>query len=180
MQIHINFEETYQPLTLSDDLMEMTFASQLTGGESVQLVVQITPHPDPLLPDVYNLGFGPPDGKGGFDDNVRLKHVDIDKVFSTVLFHALSFLEVNPQLTIGLDGSDDLRARLYHSMFKSNRLYLDEFFIAIGVDWYVRIFRNETYEQDASGNYIAKPRPEPFDYARQNRDLYRYYMFRLK
>jgi len=180
MQIIINFEDTYQPVCLSDDLSEMTFDSPQMDGTDKRLLVQITPHPDPLLPNVYNLGFGPPDGQGRFVDSIRLRHKDINKIFSTVLFHALSFLEVNPTLTIGLDGSDDLRARLYHRITKSNRNYLNDFFITIGVDWYVRIFRNGDYEKNDSGYPIAKPRPEPFDFNRDNRDLYRYYMFRLK
>jgi len=180
MPITINFDDTYPPQELYDDLSEMTFLSPQTDGSSVLLVVQIVAHPDPLLPNVYNLGFGPPNGTGGFKDDIRLKHSNLDKVFSTVLFHALSFLEENNNLTIGIDGSDDLRARLYHGIFKSNRNYLCETFIPIGVDWYVRYFRNGDYEQDADGNPLPKPRPEPFDFERDNKDLYRYYMFRLK
>lgn len=178
--ITIDFDQVYEPLTLSEDFSEMTFNAPQLGAADELIVVQITPHSDPLLPNVYNLGFGPLDGKGGFVDNVRLKHADLDKLFSTVLFHALSFLEANPGLTIGVDGSDDLRARLYHGMFKSNKSYLSDFFIASGVDWYVRIFRDGSYEKDGNGFAVAKPRPEPFDYQRDNKDLYRYYMFRLK
>jgi hypothetical protein len=180
MQVTINFDDTYEPLSLSDDLSEMTFDSPRVDGSIQRIVVQITPHPDPLLPDVYNLGFGPPDGNGGFIDNIQLSHSNLNTVFSTVLFHALSFLEINPGLTIGLDGSDDLRARLYHRITKFNKAYLDDFFITIGVDWYVRIFRNGDYEKDSQGTPIAKPRPELFDYLRDNKDLYRYYMFRKK
>ena len=81
---------------------------------------------------------------------------------------------------MGIDGSDDLRATLYQMMFKTNKDYLDEFFVPLGVDYYVRIFRDGNYEQDALGNYIAKPRAEQFDYERSRHDLYRYYLFRLK
>lgn len=119
------------------------------------------------MPNVYNLGFGPPDRNGGFVDNVRLSNADIDKVFSTVLFHALAFLGDHPDITIGVDGSDNLRARLYHEIFKSNREYLSEHFISIGVDRYVRYYRNGDYEKDELGEPLPKPRPEPFNY-----DLY--------
>ena len=180
MPVTIDFAETYPPETLADDLSEMTFISPQKDGSGQILMVQIAPHPDPLLPNVYNLGFGPPGGNGSFIDNVRLRHADIDKVFSTVLFHALTFLGDHRDLTIGVDGSDDLRARLYHGMFKSNKQYLSEHFIPIGVDWYVRYFRNGDYEKDKNGEPLPKPRPEPFDYDRDNNDLYRYYMFRLK
>ncbi len=144
------------------------------------IFVKIEPLHNTYLPNVYNLGFGPPDGKGGFHDDVRLKHADVGKVFSTVLFHSLTFLEDDPKLTIGIDGSDDLRATLYQMMFKTNKEYLDEFFVPLGVDYYVRIFRDGSYEHDELGNYISKPRAEQFDYNRSRHDLYRFYLFRLK
>jgi hypothetical protein len=76
--------------------------------------------------------------------------------------------------------SNDTRAYLYHRMFQTNRKHLDEFFSSIGVDWYVRLLRNQDIEKDEDGNAFFKPRPEPFDYKRANHDLYRYYMFKLK
>ncbi|MEO3407933.1 hypothetical protein AAFN85_28705 [Mucilaginibacter sp. CAU 1740] len=180
MQVTIDFDHTYQPTTLRDDLTLMTFESPQVDGSFQTILVLIMPHPDPLLPGVFNLGFGPADGNGRFRDDVRLRHLDLNMVFSTVLFLSLAFLEKNPASTIGIDGSDDLRARLYHGMYKSNRQYLSDYFAAIGVDWYVRIFRNGDYEKDAQKTPIAKPIPAPFDYVRDSKDLYRYYMFRLK
>ncbi|RBQ11545.1 DUF6934 family protein [Pedobacter miscanthi] len=180
MQITINFEQTYSATFISEDLTEMTFDSPQRDGSSTKILVKISKHPDPLLPDVYNLGFGPPDLNGSFLDDVSLQHFDINRVFSSVLFLALVFLDTNSHLTIGIDGSNDFRARLYHRMFKHNSIYLAEYFTAIGVDWYVRIFRNGNYEQYEDGTPFAKPRPELFDYERENRDLYRYYMIKLK
>jgi len=180
LKITINFEDTYPPTDIQPDFAEMKFISPQKDGTNVELLVSIKPHPDPELPNVYNLGFGPLDGNDSFLDNVKLLHINNNKVLSTVLFLALLFLKENPKLTIGLDGSNDTRATLYQMMFKSNRNYLKDFFIANGVDWYVRIFRNDTYEQDKHGNYIKRPRPEPFNYDRTRHDLYRYYMFRLK
>lgn len=180
LKVTINFENTYPPTYIAADFSQMRFISRQRDGSQAELLVAIKQHPDPELPNVFNLGFGPPDGDGNFQDDVKLRHMDNDKVFSTILFLSLLFLQENPHLTIGLDGSDDSRATLYHLMFKSNRLYLDEYFIPIGVDWYVRIFRDNTYEQDEKGFYIKRPRPEPFDYERNRHDLYRYYMFRLK
>ncbi|QPH38411.1 DUF6934 family protein [Pedobacter endophyticus] len=180
MQIAIDFEQTYPPTFIAEDLTEMRFNALQRDGSIQQILVKISKHPDPLLPDVYNLGFGPPASNGGFKDNVSLHHSNINKVFSTVLFLALAFLDSNNGFTIGIDGSNDLRARLYHRMFKHNRAYFNEFFLAIGVDWYVRIFRNGQYEAHEDGTPYAKPRPELFDYERENRDLYRYYMFKLK
>jgi hypothetical protein len=180
IDITINLEDTYDPGYIENDFSELRFNSPQKKGPHTLIVVKIEPLNNPYLPNVYNLGFGPPDGKGGFRDDVRLKHLNVDKVFSTVLFHSLTFLAENPKLIMGIDGSDDLRATLYQLMFKTNKDYLDEFVIPLGVDYYVRIFRNGDYEHDQFGNYIAKPRPEQFDYDRSRHDLYRYYLFRLK
>ena len=73
-----------------------------------------------------------------------------------------------------------MRATLYHQMVNANRDYLEDVFVVIGVDWYVRVFRNWTVEQDGQGHLLAKPRPELFDYDRERHDLYRYYLFRLR
>lgn len=180
LMITINFEDTYPPIDIQPDFSEMKFISPQKDGTDVELLVSIKPHPDPELPNVYNLGFGPPDSNGEFLDDVKLYHLNNNKVFSTVLFLAFLFLQENNNMTIGLDGSNNTRATLYQMMFKSNKTYLSDFFIAIGVDWYVRIFRDDTYEQDELGHFIKRPRPEPFSYERTRHDLYRYYMFRLK
>lgn len=157
----------------------MTFNAPQIDGTNQLIMVRIDWLEDQYLPNVYNLGFGPPDNDGYFHDDIRLRHADVNKVFSTVLFHGWSFLKANPQLTLGIDGSDDVRANLYHLMFKSNRAYLDDFFVGIGVDWYVRLFRNGSYEVDSTGNLLPKPKTEIFDYERNRHDLYRYYMFHL-
>jgi hypothetical protein len=86
-----------------------------------------------------------------------------------------------PEMIIGLDGTDDIRATLYHSMFKVNKENLSEYFETIGVDWYVKLLRNQIeIERKDDGSPFFKPRPERFDYSRSRHDLYRYYMFELK
>ncbi|WP_394332016.1 DUF6934 family protein [Pedobacter hartonius] len=180
LKININFKDTYTPIYIEEDLSGMSFNSPQKNGSSCELLAMINPYPGSELPGVYNIGFGPPDGKGRFIDYVDLKHTDSNKVFLTVLLFGITFLQRNPELTHGLDGSTDTRAALYHLMYKYNKTYLTEFFDAIGVDWYIRVFRNNTYDADSHGNFIARPRPEPFNYKRDRHDLYRYYMFRLK
>ena len=101
-------------------------------------------------------------------------------MFSTILLFCLVYLQTNPQITIGIDGSNDVRAYLYHRMFKTNRDYLSEYFVTIGVDWYVKLLRDGNVETDENGLPHFKPRPEPFDYQRPSANLYRYYMFQLK
>ncbi|WP_207531822.1 hypothetical protein [Desertivirga arenae] len=124
---------------------------------------------------------GPPEGAERINDSIRLRHRDSSRVFSTAILFALTFLIDFPETLIGLDGSDDLRAILYHSMFITNKRVMDEYFMTIGVDWYVKLLRNKTdIERDYNGNPFFKPRPEAFDYTRNRHDLYRYYMFQLK
>lgn len=178
--ITINFEETFEPTSMESDFSMMIFNSPQIDGTIMPIIARIDPHPDFDLPEVFNLGFGPSAGNGRFHDDVRLQHADISRVFSTVLLYGLTFLQQNPGLTLGVDGSDDIRAALYHLIVKSNRVYLKDFFVIVGVDWYVRVFRDWSYELDADGNLLSKPKPERFDYKRTRHDLYRYYMFHLK
>ncbi len=135
---------------------------------------------DPMLPNTYNLAFGPVDGEGNIDDMARVFHSNPDKVFSTILLFCLYFLQKNASFQIGLDGSDDTRAYLYHRMFITNKEYLDEYFKAIGVDWYLRLLRNGDFETDSDGQFFFQPKPEDFNYQRPLKDLYRYYVFQLR
>ena len=110
-----------------------------------------------------------------------MNHENINKVFSTILLYALSYIEIFPEVTIGIDGSNDVRAYMYHRMFHTNKDYLSDYFITIGVDWYVKLLRNgNDVERDNQGIPVFKPKPEPFDYERKPSDLYRYYMFHGK
>ncbi len=181
--INIDFDDTYNLVKAEiDEQFSITeFYSPQVVGIPVLLRVIIEPHPDPFLKDVYNLAMGPPVGNRGIDDNIRLKHSYSSKVFSTAILFALAFLTEYPEMIIGLDGTDDLRATLYHSMFNVNRERLGEYFETIGVDWYVKLLRNEIeIERKTDGSPFFKPRPETFDYSRTRHDLYRYYMFELK
>jgi hypothetical protein len=181
--ITIDLDNTYTLVRANVDAQfSITeFYSPQTAGDPVLLRVVIEPHPDPLLVNVYNLAMGPPVGDGGIDDHIRLRHSDSCKVFSTAILFALAFLTEYPETIIGLDGTDDLRATLYHSMFNVNRAHLAEYFETIGVDWYVKLLRNEIeIERKPDGSPFFKPIPETFDYTRTRHDLYRYYMFELK
>jgi len=129
---------------------------------------------------VFNLGFGPSDGHGSFLDDISLRHADRDKVFSTIMVLALSFLQANPDHIIGLDGSNDARARIYHQMFRSNVPQLGAYFETIGLDYYVKQLRSGDLEADENGDYVYAPFPQPFDYSRSSNQLYRYYIFFLK
>jgi hypothetical protein len=178
--IKINFEDTYDLIEVAPDFSYATFNSIDAGGDDVLLKVQILPLGDPLLPNVCNLSFGPQNDDGEINDEAKIHHQDTNRMFSTILLFSLAFLQEYPKITIGLDGSNDVRAYLYHRMFLSNREYLGEYFVAIGVDWHVRLLRNGKIEVDVNGKPFFKPRPEPFDFQRDAKDLYRYYMYHLR
>jgi hypothetical protein len=178
--IKINFEDTYEPIKVGEDLSFMTFYSEVKNAQKVLLKIEISSLGDPLLPNVFNMAFGPLNENGDIDDSAKVNHQNNDKVFSTILLFSLIYLQSNPQMTIGIDGSNDIRAYLYHRMFLTNREYLDEYFVTIGVDWYVKLLRNDTIEVDINGVPYFKPKPEPFDYKRLPTNLYRYYMYKLK
>ena len=177
----INFDDTYLPMQVAEDLSFMTFISPLKNGGEQLLKVNIKHLQNDLLPNVYNLSFGPlrPNGEGEIDDEIKIHHSDVNKVFSTIILFALTFLNTNKHTTIGIDGSNDGRAYFYHRIFIKNRVYLSGFFVLLGVDWYVRLLRNGEVERDSDGSPFPKPKPEPFDYNRSTKDLYRYYMFHL-
>ncbi|MBC7758981.1 MAG: hypothetical protein H7069_09000 [Phormidesmis sp. FL-bin-119] len=178
--ITIDFENSYVPLTVDPAFTSMTFNSPQTDGSEELIVVQLQPYPISKLPNVYNLGFGPSDGDGSFRDNVPLRHADRNKVFSTIMVLALAFLQANPDHFIGLDGSDDARARIYHMIFRSNIPQLEEYFETIGLDYFVKQLRSGDLETDENGAYVYIPFPQSFDYSRSSNKLYRYYMFYLK
>ena len=170
----INFDVTYNFWEFAPELTYAKFNTELKSGGELALKVQLKPHPDPLLPNVYNLAFGPFDENDDIDDKVSVPHLNQCKMFSTVLFCGLAFLKEYPNLTIGLDGSNETRAYLYHRMFITNKDYLADYFVPIGVDWYVRLLRNSDVERDVNGFPYFKPRPELFDFQRPARDMYRY------
>lgn len=180
--ITINLEDTYQPTFVSGTMQKFVFESYLRNGNIAELHVLITKHNDPNLPRVYNLAFGTLDSNGEIDDNTILGHQNNGKVFSTVLLFAITFLQTNntKSYSIGIDGSNETRAYLYHRMFRYNYKNLSDLVVIIGVDWYVKLLRNGTdIERDPSGYPLFKPRPEPFDMLRKPTDLYRYYIFSL-
>lgn len=140
--IKIDLEKTYSAIKSEIDkkLSVIEFYSQQANGDPILIRLTIKPHWGKLLPAVYNLAMGPPKEDGQIDDQIRLKHFDSCKLFSTAILFTLTFLTEFPDLTIGLDGSNDVRANLYHSMFLFDRNYLKKYFITIGVDWYVNYF----------------------------------------
>ncbi|GGG92254.1 DUF6934 family protein [Pedobacter zeae] len=181
--VRLDLQNIYDVNAVNDNGNELIaeFDAPQTNGGLIHIHVKLSLHPDPFLSKVYNLCLGPVDETGSIDDKIRLKHQDVSKVLSTAIFVAYYFLNDRQDSVIGLDGSDDIRANLYHSMFILNRELMSDFFVCVGVDWYVKLLRNKIdVERDDQGNPLFKPIIEPFDYLRDRKQLYGYYMFSLK
>ena len=86
--IKINFEDIYPLDTISDDLRIASFQTQLQGGDSTSLTIKISKDSHELLPNVYNLAFGPLKDSKHIDDKAEVPHQDHSKVFSTILLSA--------------------------------------------------------------------------------------------
>lgn len=178
--ITLDLNDIFEATEISDDFRQIAFVSTLKDNSEVKVYVQFTKHPDELLENVYNLAFGPLTDDG-IDDKIKLCHKNVNKVFSTIIFYALAFLIENKEnnYKVGIDGSNETRAYLYHRMFIYNCDLLKEFIITIGVDWYVRLLRNGDVETNPDNCPAFKPRPEPFNIDRLASDLYRYYLIEL-
>jgi hypothetical protein len=73
----IDFDSLYEIDQISEDLKFASFDTLLQTGDCVKLVTKISNHSHALLPDVYNLAFGPLDKKGKIDDKVELTFQDV-------------------------------------------------------------------------------------------------------
>jgi len=139
--VKIDFTNTYDIADVSEDLKILTFKSQLQNGHAIPLKVEISNEAHELLPNVFNLAFGPINAKGHIDDKAELPHTDYSRVFSTILLSALNYLNNNPEQYLGIDGSDNLRAYYYWRFLQRNFEYLNQFFEIFGLKYYVRITR---------------------------------------
>jgi hypothetical protein len=184
LNVKINFEECYEIETLSNDLSLSKFNTVLKTGEETPLGIQISNTVHQYLPDVYNLAFGPLNETNQIDDKAKLYHDNHSKVFSTIIFTALTFLTENKEKYLGIDGSNNARAYMYYRCIQNNFDYLNQFFNIYGVNYYVRVLRKLKDEDDshpvddidlkAIPEVIEKNRMIPAD------KLYNYFIFKLK
>lgn len=184
LNVKINFENCYEVDDVSDDYSSCSFTTVLNDDTNVLLGVQIDQEAHHLMPDVYNLAFGPFNEKGEIDDQAKLTHADHSKVFSTIVLAAMSFLAEHPNKFVGIDGSNNARAYMYYRCIQNNFAYLSKYFKIYGVNYYARILRkkndqDKTYPIDghewkAFPVLIENPiniRPDK---------LYNYFIFSLK
>ena len=183
LNVKINFEERYKIDTVSDNLSSSSFQTILKDGSNVQLGVQISDEMHPLMPDVYNLAFGPLNEQGEIDDKAKLAHANHSKVFSTILFAGMTFLTENDNTFLGIDGSNNSRAYLYYRCIQNNFDYLAKYFKIYGVNYYVRILRKEQEEDQASPidceNIIALPQLIKAGEHIPHDKLYNYFIFNI-
>ena len=59
LNIKIDFNDCYPIKTLAENLTLSTFTSILQTGETVPIGIIISEEMHPLIPNVYNLAFGP-------------------------------------------------------------------------------------------------------------------------
>ena len=180
--VKIDFEKTIGFTEISEDLRIAAFPTAIISGDTLALKIEISNEAHELLPNVYNLAFGPIDKQGQIDDRAELPHKDYSRVFSTILLHALNYLSAFPAHYLGIDGSDNFRAYYYWRFLQRNFEYLDQYFEIFGIKYYVRIarFGKSQYENPFDFNDI-EANPERISKTNEwPRLMYNYFIFKLK
>lgn len=180
--LKLNFDNLYEIETISEDKRSASFNSILKDGSSVPLYIEISNEVHTLLPNVYNLAFGPLNRQGNIDDKAELTHGDYSKVFSTILFHGLHYLTGFPGRYLGIDGSDNRRAYYYWRTLQHNYEFLNQFFELFGIKYYVRIsrFGKQQFENPFDFEDIL-PYPDRIHKTIEwPKTMYNYFIFKLK
>jgi hypothetical protein len=181
--VKLDFDNPYNIEPVSEDMRTSIFQTELRDGTQVSLKVEISSEPHELLPNVFNLAFGPMNDKGKIDDKAELSHKDYSKVFSSILITGMLYLEHNRSHYLGIDGSNNARAYLYYRFLKKNYDYLNKFFKIYGLKYYVRISRFGKSQYDNPFNFkdilpgivrIKKNMPINPEF------MYNYFIFKLK
>ncbi|HVK46653.1 MAG TPA: hypothetical protein VM488_02385 [Pseudobacter sp.] len=179
----IDFDELYEIENISEDLRYSYFNSKLENGRDISLSVKISNQCHALLPNVYNISFGPLNARGKINDKAELTHADYSKVFSTILFSAYAYLKNNPTHYLGIDGSDNARAYFYYRALQRNFNFLDKYFRMFGVKYYVRITRFGKTQYDNPFDF-EDIMPYPFRIRKGEQisqdHMYNYFIFNLK
>ncbi len=80
-RVKIDFDNVFDLDEISSDLKITSFKTKLESGNEMPLKVKISNNAHELLPNVYNLSFGPLNKQGKIDDRAVLVHNDYSKVF---------------------------------------------------------------------------------------------------
>jgi hypothetical protein len=182
MNIDIDLKKTYEITLLADKADEFSFFSPTTQGHSQLITVKIKRASNPFMPEFLNLAFGPLGKDGVIDDFATVQHANYSKTFSTILLCAMICLRANPDLYIGIDGSDFRRAYLYFRTLQRNYHYLKQYFHIFGMKYYVRILRGQDKhdqmpidpEELTSVPFVINNEP-----LTNHKSLYNYFIFYL-
>lgn len=116
----------------SPDALVYEFES-INGAKYIRKVVVY----EPLIEELYHLGFGDLTENGDIDYKIQSKNKDMDKVLMTVVKTMFLFFERYPDKKIVFGGSTESRSRLYRQIIarfiEKAELYFDiEGFITDG------------------------------------------------
>lgn len=182
LNVKIDLRNVYSIVLEDKQQQASAFDTVLASGEKVRLGIKIAHTPHPLIPNAYNLAFGPFKADGTIDDKIKLSHQDYSKVFSTVLLEAMAYLKKHPDKYVGIDGSDNARAYMYYRCIQNNFPYLSSIFTIEGFNYYIRMLR-----QGKDGNcdldtedIITTSRIIEADEPVNPEKLYNYFIFTLK
>ncbi|MEJ0080853.1 MAG: hypothetical protein WDM78_07855 [Puia sp.] len=178
LNIKINFEERYN-VSPVNDLQYSVFDTELKTGKSTRLGIKISSDEHPLMSDVYNLAFGPVNANHQIDDQAKLTHLNHSKVFSTIVFEGLSFLTQNPDKFLGVDGSNTARAYMYYRCIQNNFDYLATYFDIYGVNYYMRMLRDESTDYETK-DFLTIPKAIEKGEVIKPAKLYNYFIFKAK
>lgn len=182
-RVKIDFDKLYEFDDISPDFNLSSFNTDLEDGREQPLKVRISHHSHPLLPNVYNLAFGPLNRQGKIDDRAELQHRDYSRVFSTILFSAYAYLRENPTHILGVDGSDNTRAYFYYRALQRNFAYLDQYFDFFGIKYFVRITRFGKAQYDNPFDFediMTYAYRIGADHQISQDGMYNYFLFSLK
>ena len=168
LNIKLNFGDCYPMQASTDNHSKITFNTVLHTGDLVPISIRISEEMHPLIPNAYNLAFGPIGHDDQIDDNIKLRHQNHSKLFSTIISAGITFLGNNKEKFLGIDGSDNAKAYMYYRCIQNNYDYLNQYLNIYGVKYYVRILREpnenngsflDSEDVVATSNLIHK---EPF------------------
>lgn len=178
LNIKIDLLHRY-PVRFINDLSCSVFDAELADATPISLGIKMGSQEHPLMADVYNLAFGPVNKFNRIDDQIRLTHKDHSKVFSTIVFEGFSFLTDHPDKFLGIDGSSTARAYMYYRCIQNNFDYLTSYFDIYGVNFYVRILRDDA-DQYENEDFLTIPKRIKKGESLKITRLYNYFIFRIR
>jgi hypothetical protein len=184
LNIKIDVKNRYTVKALTNELTVNTFNSILQNGDTVPVGIHISEESHPLMPNVYNLAFGPFDKCNQIDDQAKLCHQDHSKLFSTIVYTSLTYLQLNKEKYLGIDGSNNARAYLYYRCIQNNLDYLNQYLNIYGVNYYMRVLRRLKLEDTNfhmdEDDVLALPKGIIKESFLKYEKLYNYFIFNLK